>query len=495
VSQRWQIEEDFPAPPQPFTKRSQFNASLAYRGKTLEDLEVVLDWDELGQSDPRGWVLGNNETYAAIEKLGERGLPHDAVIATLQQTTVATVDVTEIRSRGYEKGPTGTVASFVCRDLCFRHDFNEPVSAKRSITFLMAGPYAHWGAQFSRRVSYTGEATVKTYDTSLLDDVVPHFSFAIRPHFFYSSHSDDQDRRQERCARVLSITVTTEVGRELLSDDEFIRSATEAIDDASLLVSFLSGSWTTWYGYFVSTGDRLVEYFRQTRRGQAIDRQDTPVQTPHVREFLRRAVSRLRLLRAENREPRLALLHTISAAEATSLEERFIRLFFALESLKDLHARSQEREWILPEKRFAKVRRKVRSALEELVSSEDALLSTDEQAALERKLPELNRPAFAELLENLLRDHGVEWRDLYPPHADLSRPRFIALRDKLVHTGTVDPTAALDLETIRLQGLVERVLLRMLDWEDISSAPRSWFRMLLLKKLGDEALDSESQPR
>lgn len=135
------------------------------------------------------------------------------------------------------------------------------------------------------------------------------------------------------------------------------------------------------------------------------------------------------------------------------------------------------------------MRRAIRAALEDLTAA--GALSVEDQASLEQKLPELNRRAFAEQLEQLLHEYDVAWRDLYPPAAELPRPRFIGLRDKLVHTGAVESLPALELEIIRLQGLVERILLRMLGWQDITHAPRPRFQMLIQTKLGDESVDTE----
>jgi hypothetical protein len=315
VSRRFS-EHDFPGSLQPFTQRRQFDATLSYKGKTL-DVEVVLDWDVLGRSAPHGWILGNNHLSKVIEHLDDPSyLPRGAVIAAADPDADAdaitvTVNLTMLQRRGYEKGPTGIVATFAGREVTFDHRFHEPSGPKRRLTFLMAGPEVHWAAYHRREVSYTGNAKVEPHRQEFLVDLELPFSLEIRPHFFYSPLGEE--REHQACAHVLSISATTETSQDVLPDEEFVRTASAVIDDASLLVSFLSGSWATWYGYMFAAGDHFAEHFRHARQGRPdIDRFDIPVDMSKTREFVKVAVGRLRQLRTEKRDPRLALLHAIS---------------------------------------------------------------------------------------------------------------------------------------------------------------------------------------
>jgi hypothetical protein len=307
-------------------------------------------------------------------------------------------------------------------------------------------------------------------------------SMEARPHYFYSKKPGDED---EVARNVLGITIkSTQPLAKSAGGAAFLETALTIIDDCCLLVSFLSGSWVTWYAYHLWTETQLVEHYRTVRHGVETDSQDTPVPLFKSREFLRTAIPRLRQLRCQSMDPHLAIRHAIAAAEAQTLEERFIGYFLALESLKDLH--SQQRNSILPPSLFRKVKRALRESLAGFGHGEGIPLTQQQLVSLERKLPDLNRPAFVELLEAMLAEYGLDWRDLYPRTLESPRPPFIGLRDQLIHTGAVDSRPQLDLETIRLEGLVERVILRMLGWEDISSSPRPWFYELVKTKVGTE---------
>ena len=476
--------EHFPRPPEPFTRRHQFSATLSLREKTIQE-EVVLDWDDLGRSQPHGYVLGNNETHEALNGLDDSRLPRGVRITSKELGLETLADFSLLRKRGPGQGPIGIIGHFRSRTVTQEDRFEETAFSRRVVTFFLQGPREHWPTWYSRELSYTGDTKTKIYEKELPLDLDLPLRLEVTPHFFYSE-IESKEQEQTVSADVVAVTASIDMSRAELSDDDFVRTATEVIDDCCLLVSFLAGSWTTWYGYALQAGDRLVQHHRAARFGRDTDSQDTPVPTHQTAAFLKTAVGRLRQLRKEGKEPRLALRHAIAAAEARSFEERFLSLFLALESLKDLYARSRDRELTMPKKRFDKVQRALRSALADTRNDPAAALTDDQLASVERKLPDLNRPAFAEILEEMLQHYGVEWRDLYPPATSLTRPRFISIRDTLIHTGSIVSPKVLEIEMIRLQGVVERVLLRTLGWEDTFCSPRTWFHGLLRTQMGDE---------
>lgn len=480
------MKNDFPAPPEPFIRRTQFRASLETEGRTAHDLELVLDFDELGRNGPKGWVLGNNESCARLKHIFPQGhLPWGVSVRSLDGTRRATIDFLATIQRGEEIGPTGVVATFSCRSLTIDDSLDFEPSESRSVTFVMVGPHHHWESDSSRDVSYTGKAEVAHHDAALSIPTAFPANLEVRPHFYYSPGGEPTI---QITAETLSITAATQVQRTTLSDDAFLQGAIELVDDASLLVSFISGSWVTWHSYHFMSGDRFVEHVRSARRGRQVNPQDTPIGMRCARKFLAIAVPRLQRMRADGREPRLAILHTVAARESLSSEERFSRFFMALESLKDLHSAQTGRERILGAALFDRVRAAIGEAIVKLEA--DGRLTDKQAASIKRKLPDLNRPTFAEQLETLLAEHGVVWRDLYPAfRKEPDAPPFVSVRNMLMHTGTVASAERLGLETIRVQAVVERLLLRMLGWEDTFSAPRPWWHQRIRARLGDPLVD------
>ena len=90
-------------------------------------------------------------------------------------------------------------------------------------------------------------------------------------------------------------------------------------------------------------------------------------------------------------------------------------------------------------------------------------------------MTELNRPPFWTLLGTLLDAYGVRWTDLYPP--GLKRRTLISTRNKFIHSSEKPSYRRLLREAARVQALCERVLLRMLGWQDPyapSESMRQW---------------------
>ncbi len=275
------------------------------------------------------------------------------------------------------------------------------------------------------------------------------------------------------------------MAKDQLSDEEFVHVATGLVNDASLLVSFLAGSWVGWYGYTLATSSQVRDYARWIRqaRAQEPDTHDFLVPRHLTREFLKTAVPTLRSLREEGTDLYMAIAHVIAAQETTVLEERFTNFVFALEKLKDVYAVRGGREYIVDEGKWRVLKRNLGQAIRDGIARGE--LSGGEAASLNRKLPDLRRPALGEVLEDMLQTYRVSWRDLYPAKLDSVSPPFIDVRDKLLHSNRSVAPHRIWYEVLRVQAVVERVLLRMLGWADIDCSPRDYFREVLQSELGD----------
>jgi hypothetical protein len=86
------------------------------------------------------------------------------------------------------------------------------------------------------------------------------------------------------------------------------------------------------------------------------------------------------------------------------------------------------------------------------------------------KLAELNRPSLWHGVQSLMQRLRVDWEDLYPEPAP-KKPTFINLRNSLFHSHTRLDEETVFKESVRLEAIVNRVLLRWLGWEDLWQAP------------------------
>lgn len=109
------------------------------------------------------------------------------------------------------------------------------------------------------------------------------------------------------------------------------------------------------------------------------------------------------------------------------------------------------------------------------------------------KMNELNRPSIREVVKWLMRDYQVFYDDLYPnqtftlpftfPKTIKDPATFFTTRNKLIHTADEIDSAHLFKETYCLRSLVERLILKMLGWNDMSGAPEEGLRLFLTGEL------------
>jgi hypothetical protein len=142
-----------------------------------------------------------------------------------------------------------------------------------------------------------------------------------------------------------------------------------------------------------------------------------------------------------------------------ALEVCYLKTWIALEILYSRGTRGL----ILSRRAFDRITKRVKESLKACV--DEGLLGDDDRAAIQRKLPELNRFSTADLVTRFLQDLFTDY-----PAQDVTEKeiqRFIQLRNEITHTGSVarlteDYMGELHAERMRLKALLERVLLAML---------------------------------
>jgi hypothetical protein len=137
-------------------------------------------------------------------------------------------------------------------------------------------------------------------------------------------------------------------------------------------------------------------------------------------------------------------------------------LFLSLERIKDMFARKKKLHENLKPKPFKKFASFLRPIIKNEITNEDAAQKIAD------KIPELNRPALRTVLELLFEEYAVNWKELYPPGSKFT---LINTRDKLFHSSNAVETEQLFKEELRLQFLLERLILSMLGWNDFSHSP------------------------
>jgi hypothetical protein len=106
----------------------------------------------------------------------------------------------------------------------------------------------------------------------------------------------------------------------------------------------------------------------------------------------------------------------------------------------------------------------------------DSINEDETKKRMIRKINELNRPPIREIIDKVLTRYGTEYKDLYPENEEAT---FFTTRNQLIHTaGEVNEELLLK-DTYRVRSLAERIILRMLEWYDLSGAPDEGLRQYL----------------
>jgi len=467
------MEEIFPK--QPFTERLEFVGSITQGEKIAEGLHFVLQFTKIKEGLITGCILGTQATFREISKVS--ALPGPTLQMCSQERTPMDMKVTS--DKVYWERVTNISSHspemlFKVADLDFHNiTIKRPLSQddikERHLTFFLCGPKTMWTVFEMREQSFTGDETIEVLDTHItLDESLP-FEIEIVPHYFYDQTPPPDGYQLKTKVLALHFRTTKTVAE--LTDEEFTTQAISITEDLTLLVSFISRRWVTWYSYEFQSNKMLLTYVRQAREcpSDSIGHYRSVIPLHQAREFLKLAFTNLRKLRASSLDLEMPIVYFVSGLEAKYLEEQFTVLFLGLERIKDLFAINKAMLENLPRSEFGRLK----SNLSGIIQS--AIQTSEIANRVQGKLPELNRPSLRTVLEALFSEYKVEWRDLYPPENGFT---LIGTRDSLFHSSKETNFDLFNKELHRLQALLERTMLAMLGWSDIRNSPaedeRKW---------------------
>jgi hypothetical protein len=155
----------------------------------------------------------------------------------------------------------------------------------------------------------------------------------------------------------------------------------------------------------------------------------------------------------------------LSSLEISYIDASYAMLFFALEKLieESVTKHKSYQEKIIEDKRVSKkLRHKLNQTIEEVISD------TDLQNLISEKIKELNRPSFRRKLKAVLTHYNIVWKDLYENEKEL---KFISIRNQLFHSNKPLIFSEVYKELIRLRSIFERIVLKLISWDDYSNCP------------------------
>jgi len=460
--------------PQPrFHVRDEFIGEINAGGSVISDLHTIVQYakaepgkinacikcdedlvsrlDDLLKAHPGPWIL----------RAVDHDIQKDARTFFSNKVWLEKIETTRYAQQGYR-----AVARFALEDYRSKYFVTTKERARR-LTFYLAGPEP-WLVYEIGGQSYTGEVKNEVHETPISLGPDSPFSLGVRPHYFYDR--DAQDKRIMLTTRTMSVIIEPAEEYSDSTDEQFVDSSTSLANDLMLLASFIACERVDWFGYSLIWEGGLTHYLREGRSTfpdsaeRRPDSEEIPFQKHHLNKFYASAIGELRRLRVNKIDITSAMHFFVDGCNRSRLlEEQFAMLFLCLEHLKDLLSDKLGLTSILDNTESGRVTQAIQAVLEE------RLQDTEAKKHIIQKLPELNRYPLKHCLSTIFRAYGVDYDDLYPPKArDMA---FVNTRNDLFHTSKTIDRTALAKETERLRAILQRLILKLLGWEDLHLCP------------------------
>lgn len=359
----------------------------------------------------------------------------------------------------------GVVAELEVEEFTCTHQ-RDPGDNDRLISFSLAGPRDFWTLHWSRGRSYTGETEFQLFGNPSLDvSDTTDMELRLEPHYVFSSMRVDDGRELAVEDYYHSLVAKTPLPPGEISDEAFRAETLSIVRDLLLIASVASRFWIDWFAYHFAASTTLVDHVRSKRERfeETIGHRDALVERGKALEFLGVALREFRNHRGNGFDLYLPLITVMAANTSEPLEQQFLFYFMSLEKLKDMYAKKNGLRRAIgsnaESRRFIK---DVNDFLDHRLEGHPSL------ALVKEKTMELDRLPLWHVLERLLADHQVEWRDLYPSGTE--KPGFIRLRNRMVHSSDDIDVSELYFETERIRVVLERMLLNLLGWKDTYGA-------------------------
>ena len=351
----------------------------------------------------------------------------------------------------YESRMVEDIASFDAKEFTLTSYHTIATRDERQISFALSGPRDLFSPVLLIKGHFRKEIeTGDSYSDPYLLEMKKEGIEAIETRHFYRplnidicndlnirvspEYVSDDEHGFEISDYYPLITVRTNESPKEMSDAKFQSLAIEIVNDILLVSSMVAGCRIDWFSWEFYSSDKHVYHVRSLERDYADEiRHDCGERGKFLEGFLAKAVQALRDRRKEKFDLSIPLGNWITARTEPP-EQKFIFYFLALEKLKDMYARNNEKE-------------------------------------TEKYKYKNGGYRLWPVLEILLNKYDVEWKNLYPSDKTGSSPAFIAFRNALMHSAETICDEVLYYETERTRILLKRLIVKLLgcqesDWAE-----------------------------
>ncbi|SYZ73238.1 hypothetical protein TRIP_C21356 [Candidatus Zixiibacteriota bacterium] len=460
-------------PKEKFYNRVEFIGRLEAAGKSLDKLHIIIQYSQLTSKPIRGIIIGNIATFGNLidfMKLPTRKFILKSSDDSGNRIFSDAVYISRAHSSGSSENLRFVAGELILDNLQIRNEIRANQTGERHLTFYISGPRQLWPSYGILSTSFLGNMNYDVHETLL--EVAPDLPCSIEARPVFKFEQDVREDINVSVKDVYALHLTTAEPINNLTNEQYIDLGKALADDLTLLLSFIAREWISWFSYAFEGAGEISEYIRESRerKESKIDINNIAVPLHRIREFLKIGLGNLRLLRESGIDLSTAIAYLINGNQLYYVQERFSAFFMSLEIIKDYFASEKNLYNVLPNKEFNKLKVKLKEFIRQEVPSESAAKK------MQGKINELNRVSFRALFDAMCEHYDVIWQDLYPDGSSLS---VIETRNILFHTGKKIDIELLYKDEIRIHSFVERLILKILGWNEKVSVPNEAIRMWL----------------
>lgn len=457
---------------EPFYEKKSFIGVIEKGDLHIGGLQIQLQYSLIKENTIDCWVLGVDDTFDKLRQLMTP--PYDNVKLIVenaeQQRIVISSDsvyLKNLHGRPYYQSQNAVnvaykAATLDLRDLKIEYKIDEKIP-ERHLTYFLCGSRTYWPVHMARERNINGDIKNEYVD---IDNEIHHDRFEIKFKLWHYFDDVEKPIKYEAVANIMAIEIVTKENEEAYNDERFINDARTFVEDYLAIYSFISKSRISWFGYQLETNKSFKQYYR---RIVEVERRDTSfnqglVEYNEFGKFSVIAMENIGKLKEHDMNLHMPILYYISSFETGFIEDKFALSFLALEKIKDMYAVKENIYNIMDDSEFNLLKVKIKDCLAFNIVNKNV------KDKINAKIKELQRTPLKAILFSMFERYNIQWSDLYPQQHEFTLART---RDKLFHTN-IETDDEIVKESIRLQSLLERLLLSMLGWHDFHKSPEMY---------------------
>jgi len=400
----------------------------------------------------------------------------------------------EILPRRITKDEESYLVVFTCMDLCAEFERKHSEADKIIEGWFYISLLASLSPAKTLNCKPSGDVEVLPYTTHKFN-LDENFIISLDTKYIYDSANKSFSNQ------LATVSYSKDVA-EFNFQGEFTKIPyySNLLDDFLMLMSFAIRKRTVCTGWIANNNRKHMKFIR---RDIVIPKYNDEnllpgylVEPSELANFLQKSFPKLQNF--DNVDIIERAINPLPSNIETSTESYFLILFSCLESVLLFHKKNKNLETIITESDFHIISSRLKKNIEDyLVNSNNEELSNRETeilknyddskiSMLSEKISELNRPSFRRILDDFCSNYLLSLEDLWPVTGSNHGINLSKIRNKLIHGDTFKASQhySLIIAGQHLQTIVERVILKVLDWdiEKTRAAPSKIKNNLLMKE-------------